>query len=419
VAEDASTIYFNPAGLTRLAGPNALGALSVVKPKIEFKNSASCSPYVGTGAGTSTCPLGTGGNLGHTFGGEGGDAGGAALVPAAYFSMETMPGRLWLGLGLNAPFGLTTEWDSGWMGRFHAVKSEVQTININPTVAWKINNAVSIGGGANAQRISAELSNAVSYRAVALATGVPAIIGATPAGSEGVATVKGDDWGWGWNAGVTIDPAPGTRVGISYRSSIKYRLEGDVTFADRPAALGVVPQVGDGNVVADIELPAMLSVALAQNVGSQVQLVADWTWTGWDKIQDLTVVRSSGSLSGQTLSSTPLRFKNTWRAGLGVNFQVNPAWKLRGGVVIDKTPVRDEFRTPRLPDNSRTWIAAGAQWAFAPNAALDFGYAHIFIKDGSSNLANQETATSAPRGSLVGTYKSSVDIASVQVRWAF
>jgi long-chain fatty acid transport protein len=417
-AEDASSIFYNPAGLSRLPGANAAGSVSLVKPKIDFNNSASCVPYLGVGAGTTTCPFGAGGNLGHVPGGNGGDAGSVAAVPAAYFSWAAT-NQLWLGLGINAPFGLTTEWDAGWIGRFQAIKSEVQTLNVNPTVAWKINNVVSVGAGVDAQRLSAELSNAVSYRAVALASGVGGLIAATPVGAEGVATVKGDDLGWGWNAGVTFDLSSATRLGIAYRSSIKYRLDGDVTFADRPAALAVVPQVADGKVVADIEMPATLSVALSQQVGAQVQLLADWTWTGWNSIQDLTIVRSSGPLSGQRLTSTPLRFKNTWRAGLGANFQVNPAWKLRGGLAYDRSPVSDEFRTPRLPDNDRTWIAVGAQWAFAPNAALDFGYAYILVKEGSSSLPNQETATSAPKGSLVGTYKSNVNILSAQLRWAF
>lgn len=418
-AEDASTIYFNPAGLTRLGGVQAVGALHLIRPEIEFKNSASCAPYVGAGVGTSACPLGASGNLGHAFGGSGGDAGDLAIVPNVYASWEVLPNRLWLGLGINAPFGLTTEWEADWVGRFHAIKSEVKTINVNPTLAWKINNVVSVGGGVSLQRLSAELSNAVSYRAVALATGNAGLIGATPAGAEGPAVVEGDDLGWGWNLGATFDFTPATRLGVSYRSKIDYTIEGDVRFGNRPAALGVVPQVADGSVTAEIELPPMFSIALAQQLGSQWQLLADWTWTGWDSIQDLAIVRSSGPLAGQTLTSTPLRFRNSWRAGLGLNWQLNPAWKLRAGVARDNTPVQDAFRTPRLPDADRTWLALGAQWAFAPNAVLDFGYVHILARDASSNLPNQETATAAPRGSLVGTYEANVNIVSAQLRWRF
>jgi long-chain fatty acid transport protein len=417
--EDASAIFFNPAALTRVPRTQVLGAIHLINPSTEFTDSASCAPYAGVGVGTSSCPLGRNGNLGHSPGGNGGDAGDLAVVPNAYASWELMPGQLWLGLGINAPFGLKTEWDSNWIGRFHAIKSEVQTININPTVAWKINNMVSVGGGANLQQLKAELSNAVSYRAVALASGVPALIGAVPAGSEGVATVEGDDWGWGWNAGVLFNFTPTTRLGLTYRSAIKYEIEGDVTFGSRPAALGAVPNVADGDVTADIKLPDTFSIALAQELSPGFELLADWTWTGWDSIQDLTIVRSSGSLSGQTLTTTPLRFENSWRLGIGANYQLNPAWKLRGGIAYDTTPVKDEFRTPRLPDADRTWLAAGAQWGFAPNAALDFGYAYIMVKDASSNLVNQETATSLPRGSLVGNYEGNVHILSAQLRWSF
>jgi long-chain fatty acid transport protein len=416
--EDASTVFFNAAGMTQVRGVQAVGALNLIKPDTKFKDSASCAPYLGAGAGTSTCPLGPGGNLGHATGGSGGDAGDLAFVPNAYLSWETLRDRMWLGVGLNVPFGLTTEWDSDWIGRFHAIKSEVKTININPSVAWKFG-MVSIGAGLNAQSLSAELSNAVSYRAVALASGNAGLIAGTPAGSEGVATVEGDDWGYGWNVGLLVNASPTTQIGLAYRSRISYELSGDVRFGNRPAVLSVVPQVADGDVTADIELPDTFSLAVSQKVGSQLQFVADWTRTGWDSIQDLTIVRSSGPLAGQTLASTPLRFRNTWRLGLGANWQLNPALKLRGGIAIDKGTARDQYRTPRLPDSDRTWLAFGAQWAFAPAAALDFGYAYIMLKDASSNLPNQETATSAPRGSLVGTYEANVHVLSAQVRWSF
>jgi long-chain fatty acid transport protein len=418
-AEDASAIYFNPAGLSRVPGRQVAGTLHLIKPESEFNNTGSCAPYVGAGVGTSTCPFGPNGNLGHVAGGNGGDAGDLAIVPNGYVSWELLSNQLWLGIGINVPFGLKTEWDSNWIGRFHAIKSEVQTINVNPTVAWKINNMFSIGAGINAQRLEAELSNAVSYRAVALATGIGGIIAGTPAGSEGMATVQGDDWGWGWNAGVMVNFSPATRLGVSYRSRVKYEIEGNATFDNRPAALAVVPQVGDGNIRADITLPDTLSVALAHQVNQQVQFLADWTWTGWDSIQDLNIVRTSGALSGQTLASTALRFKDSWRVGLGANYELNPAWTLRVGVAYDKTPVTDEFRTPRLPDTDRTWLAAGARWMFAPSATLDFGLAYLFMKDASSNLPNQETATSAPRGSLVGTYEASAWIMGAGVRWSF
>jgi long-chain fatty acid transport protein len=414
-AEDASTIYFNPAGLTRLPGRQAVGALSLIRPSTEFTNTASCAPYAGIGAGTATCPFGPNGNLGHFPGGNGGDASDWAFLPAAYLSWQVAP-SWWVGLGVNAPFGLKTEWDSTWVGRFHAIKSEVRSVNINPTVAWKINDVFSVGGGLNAMWFDAELTSAVSYRAVALATGIPGIVAGTPPGSEGVSTVKGDDWAVGWNLGATFDFGLAnrpTRVGIHYRSRIKFTLEGDASFANRPAALNAV--LPNGGIEADIKLPDTVSVALSHHFTPRWQVLADYTYTGWDTIQELRVVRTNGSL----LTSTPLGFINSWRVGIGTNYQVSDQWKLRAGFAYDKAPVQDAFRTPRLPDEDRYWLAGGAQWTLSKQWAFDFGLAYLFVNDASSLLRNQETTTSPPRGSLVGTYEADVWILSGQVRFSF
>ena len=418
-AEDASAIYFNPAGLTRLPRGQVVGALHLIKPSITFNNDGSCTPYVGTGVGTSTCPFGPHGNLGHVAGGDGGDAGDLSVVPNAYLSWEILPSTGWLGIGVNVPFGLQTEWEADWVGRFQAIKSVVETININPTVAWKINQVLSIGAGISAQRLDAELSQAVSYRAVALSTGIGAIIAGTPGGAEGVLNLSADDWAWGWNVGVMVHISPAIRLGLAYRSRLKFTVTGDATFGNRPAALSAVPNVADTNVEADITLPDTVSVAVAYQPHPQLQFLVDYTWTGWDAIQDVTVVRTSGPLHGQPLTNVALRFENSWRVGVGANYQLTPQWKLRGGIAFDTSPVQDAFRTPRLPDEDRTWLATGAQWAFAPYAALDFGLAYLFVKDASSRLVNQETATSIPRGSLVGNYEANVWILGAQMRWSF
>jgi long-chain fatty acid transport protein len=164
----------------------------------------------------------------------------------------------------------------------------------------------------------------------------------------------------------------------------------------------------------------MFSIALAQQIGQQWQIIADYTWTGWDSIQDLTIVRTStsaGGAAGTVLTSEPLNFKNSWRAGVGVNYQLNPQWKLRFGTAYDKTPVQDAFRSPRLPDEDRIWLAIGAQWQFSKQGALDFGFAHEFVDDASSSL----TSPAAPdlRGNLRGTYKADVNILGIQLKYSF
>lgn len=422
-AEDASTIYFNPAGLTRLPKRQIVAGFNYVRPSSTFSDGGSCAPYLGGTPGAASCPTGAGVvPLGHALGGGGGSASDYGLVPNLYASWELRPNQLWVGLGVNAPFGLKTNRDAGWIGRFHSTQSEAESININPTVAWKVNNAFSVGFGINAQHFRVKLGNAVSYRAAAVASGSTALIAAVPPGAEGTASINGDSWGWGWNAGVMFEPTATLRVGLAYRSTIKQRLKGDVRFDGRPAAFGAAAALADGDVEADVRLPDTWSLAVAWQAMPSLQLLADWTRTGWDSIQDLTVVRSSGTLTGQTLTSTALNLRNSQRFGLGANWQFNPAWKLRVGIAHDSSAARDEFRSPRLPDAGRMWYAIGAQWAPAPTMAVDVGFAYLRVDDAPSRLPNQENVTPLllPRGSLVGSYgDASVKIFGVQGRWSF
>jgi long-chain fatty acid transport protein len=163
-----------------------------------------------------------------------------------------------------------------------------------------------------------------------------------------------------------------------------------------------------------IQLPDTFSAAVAWE-GEKAEVLADWTWTGWSSIPSLDVVRENDT----PLSSVPLSFEDTWRAGLGFNYRFNESWMLRLGTAYDKAPVTDEFRTPRLPDTDRIWAAAGFQWTISKKAVVDVGYAHLFIDDASSNLPNQATPTSTPVGSLVGTYDAKVDILGAQITLQF
>ena len=401
-AQDASTIFFNPAGMTKLPGRNAVGALNAIKPSAKFTNT-----------GSTNAPLQP------TLGGNGGDAGDWAFVPNAYFSWQLNP-QLWVGLGLNAPFGLKTEYDTTWVGRFHAIESELKTINVNPSIAYKVSDTLSLGAGINYQRADATLSNAVNYSAAAFgAGGAPLLAAIGGPGQEGVAKVEGNDGAWGYNLGAMFDVTPNTRMGIAYRSAMKYTLTGDVKFSNRPAALaGGLP---DGPVRADIKLPAIASLNLFHRLNPKWDLLADVTWTDWSTLQSLDIYRTNGAL----LSTTPLRWKDTWRVGVGANYHHNDLWTFRFGTAYDQTPVPDADRTPRVPDQDRIWVALGAQYRMSRQLAIDVGYAHLFVRDASVNLCNAAQAAANPaacagKNNLVGTYNSNkVDIISAQARYAF
>ncbi len=418
-AEDAATIFTNPAGMSRLTNLQAVAAGSVICLQAKFSDNGSLPASL------------------QTLGGNGGDAGSCSVVPALYLASPI--NKQWsVGIGVNVPFGLKTEYDSDWIGRFQAVKSKIETINVNPAVSFKASDMVTIGGGANYQHLKAELTSRVNYAgAIGLAAQQAAAAGQIPvaaitpiltaySGAQSDAKITGNDGAWGWNIGVLVNIDPQTRFGASYRSTIKYDVSGSAEFSNPPVPAlpaSLVPVAGalanavngvlaNGDVKLSLKLPDTANVSIFRQINSKWDVMADLQYTGWSTVQNLTILRSTGAL----LSTTPENFRDTWRASIGANYHYSDQWMFRGGLAFDQSPVRDAQRTPRLPDNDRTWISFGAQYKFSPQLLLDAGYTYIFVKDPSMN---QNAGSTPTYGLISGTYKNNVNIVAAQVTYTF
>ncbi len=410
-AEDASTIWWNPAGMSYLSGGNFTLGGHIIKPTAEFENQGS----------RTLLPLPNGLPM---SGGNGGDAGGVALLPNLYYA-HRLTDRLSLGLGVNSPFGLTTDYDDGWVGRYHALKSALTIVNINPSVAWKINDSFSIGGGLNLQYAKAELSSAVDFSTICLARVGPATCAgaglAVPgnAARDGKATVDGDNWGYGFNLGFMWQIVPSTRLGVSYRSSVEQELEGDIKYENVPTLFTGIPQLNavfsNTSANAAVDLPETVSIGLHSQIDESWAIMGDLTWTKWSRFEELRVKFNNGAPDNVTTE----KWDDSFRIAIGASYKPASAWTLRAGLAYDQSPVPDEHRTPRIPDQDRTWLSFGANWKITQNASLDFGYAHIFVKDASINLSAAD-AENNTRGSLRGNYSNpSVDIISIQYNHRF
>lgn len=393
VAEDASTVFFNPAGMSRLKGMNVAFSVNAIKPTAKFDDKGSTLPTRIT-----------------AHGGDGGEAGDLAFVPAGYFTLP-LTADLSVGLGLGAPFGLKTEYNRNWVGRFHAVKSEIKTMNINPSLSYKVNDRLALGVGASYQRIEAELTSMFDYSQFLAVSDL-----------EGRVKVEGDDHAWGWNIGALFDLSDTMRLGLSYRSKIDYTLKGKASVVAPTHSNGVV-QAGinavtalaniNGRIKADVELPDVATLSVYQRLTDRWEMLGDVSWTGWSTLQELNIVRQS---DGTALTSETLKWRDTWRVAFGGSYLYTDTVKLKFGLAWDQSPVRDTSRLPRVPDDDRIWLSLGVQWKPTTGHVLDVGYTHIFVKDPK---INNDAGVAAAKGRLVGEYDASVDILGAQYSLSF
>ena len=418
-AEDAATVWSNPAGMARFSTIQIVAGLNIITPSIKFNDSGSLHAF--------NQPLG----------GTGGNAGSTNYVPNLYLVVP-INAQFAFGLGIGAPFGLVTEWDSGWLGRYQAIKSDVKTMNINPALSWRVVPNFSVGVGVDYQQIKATFTSNANYSAaLAQGAGQAAAAGLIPpsavapfvaatSGLDSNVNINGDDSAWGWNIGALWDITPDTRLGGHFRSSIKYDVSGNIGI-DNPTlpplgslapigaavSAGVNAQLASGGVTSSIEVPAIANVSIFSHISPKWDVMADAQWTQWSSIPELKFVRTG---PGAPLPATPENFKDVWRLSAGASYIMDDHWKFRGGVAWDESPVQNAERTPRLPDASRTWVSVGAQYTMSPNWKFDAGFTYIWANDASSN---QNEGSTNSNGLIAGNYKSSVTIFGVQAAYAF
>lgn len=415
IADDASTVFFNPAGMTRLSGTQIAIAGHIVDPTADFTNNGS-QDFLGN-------PL-SGGND---------DGGKTAFVPNFYYVTEIGDDSMF-GLGINVPFGLSTDYDDDWVGRYTATKSEVSTININPSFGTKATDKLSIGFGLSIQYIDATLENQLDSGAICVnlqvqggadtATAIANCQGlglpVADASVDSSQSLSGDDWTTGYNFGFLYQLDNESRVGFAYRSEIKHSLEGNVDFAMDPALSGIISAqsapidtlFSDTGIMAGVELPATASVSYYRDVNTRLAVMADVTWTEWSNFKELAIIFDNPVQGSSTI---PENWQNSWRYAIGMNYKANDTVTYRAGVAYDETPIRSaEDRTPRIPGNDRTWLSFGVGYNLSSDMSIDVGYSHLFV--GDTNMNN----TDASFGHTVtGEYDAEVDIFSVQGNFKF
>ncbi|MGJ7514915.1 OmpP1/FadL family transporter [Pseudomonas baetica] len=357
-ADDASTIYGNPAGMARLNGQQITGGMAAIDASSDISDTS------GRSSGTNK-----------------GDMVPFTSVPMGFYTNK-LNDEWAVGLGVYAPFGLITDYENGYQGRAFGSKSEVKVITFQPTISYAFNDKVSIGFGPTFNRISGTLESDIA-------------LPVRGTGDNNI-QIKGDDTAWGFNAGVLVQATDTTRVGLTYHSKVKYKLEGHTEVS---AGTNVPPQLlrsARYDASLKIETPESWDLSVTQDLNDAWKMYAGASWTRWSRLKDITVNNegvtplSGGALAPQIVGTIKedQNWHDTWAYAVGTSYQLNKQWVLRTGLTFDQSPTNNTDRSPRIPTGDRTIFSIGAGFSPTDDWTIDVAYSYLKEEDVTVNRSN-------------------------------
>lgn len=387
LASDASAVFFNPAGLAYQRGVNVLLGGTFIMPSTAFTSATPVRPEAKMNS--------------QTF-----------FPPNAYFTYNM--DDVTLGLGVFAPYGLGTEWQPAWDGRYSAVKTDLQALYINPSIGYRINDQWSIGAGVSFITGTATLNRKTRT--------FSSLVGPVPSASDGDITLDGTGSGFGFNLGVLYKPTKEFSIGVSYRSLAKVKYEGDAKFTNMQALTTWFPG-GTGSV--EIPMPTNLQGGLAYQVTPEFMISADLQFVGWSSFEKLTITLPNGPNGpGGALGTAPLQktqveienWKDSFIYRLGAEYTME-SFTLRAGFIYDGTPQITPSVEPRLPDANRTEFTLGAGFMLTDNVNVDVAYQFISSADRTGSFSDYLGTTLLAK--YTGTYTSTANLIGLNVGLAF
>lgn len=377
-ADDPSAIYFNPAAITELHGIQlSAGAVALMASAHQSNRGSSRTlPGAGPVGGPIVGPPPPGAVSGFPVTGTSGGNPFEKVIPVPSFYLTgQVTDRFWLGLGVNAPFGLKLTYDDGFFGRYDSLHTDLKTYNIQASAAYKLDDHVSIGGGLDVQYVKATLTNALpplSPLPLMVSPGpfspLPTVI-VPPV--DGLARLSGHDWTVGWNAGLFYTDGA-TNIGLSYRSGMRHRLSGTQTISGLQGPLAGAN--GEFAASAPLSLPDIVTVGFMHRMTPALRAMVSARWYNWSRFKGIAVTTATGT------SNKELDYRDSYSVSLGGEYDVSPVLTLRAGTMFDRTPTNPQLLTTRVPDGDRAWLSGGATWNISPALALNLSYAHNFIE---------------------------------------
>lgn len=384
-AENASALAANPAAMSEFDRTAFSLTGSYINPNIDVEGTSSLSAQ--TPAGDMTLYQGDASDS---------DVADAALVPAMYL-IQPLNDRWAVGLGIYSNYGLSTDYSEEFSASLFADKAEIMSVNINPSVSYRLNDRFSIGFGLNAVYADAEIG-----------TTTPGYFNDLPMvpvpGGANIGSLEGDDWGYGWNVGTLWKATDDTTLALTYRSEVALTLEGSMSS-------DLVAGYNQGGSL-DMDLPAIAEFAADHQLNDRWSLQFSAVWTQWSSFDKL----EANLDSGEVVHLKDENFSDTWKLALGATHKLNNQWTLRAGYAYDEGAVDGQWRSLSIPDTDRQWFTAGASYQWDKDISLDAGFAYI---KGRDTTVNESETLAGLNASFSGQQQADVQIMSLQLNYLF
>jgi long-chain fatty acid transport protein len=385
-ADDAATVFTNPAGMTRLDQPTMMMGAQPMYLHLNF------NPDSTTSAEARTLPGG--------WAADDGDSSGWMPAGGLYY-VHPVNDRLRLGISMNGYFGLSLDYEDDWVGRYYVQEATLQAAAIQPAIAWRVNDWLSVGAGVAA--LYGILDEQIAVNNIA------------PNLPDGKLKLKDEEWAAQFNLGVLIEPQKGTRFGLTYLSAADLDFSDRVSFSGLgPGLLAVLGNRGLLNAKLDlgITMPQAVMFSAYHELTDRLALMANLGWQDWSQFGAVDVSISSANPKSLT---TDLDFKDTWHVALGAEYRLSDPWLLTGGVAYDSAMMDDDQVTPALPVSDTWRFALGTRYAWSPDVTLSGSYELAWSGDIDMTVDRGPLA-----GRVSGTYEDvSIHVLCLTVEWRF
>lgn len=395
--QDASALFYNPANVTSLPSLEVTlgGYLAFARARLDDRGTEVRTPGAALGGSGPT----------RVTGSDGGNPLGTTPLAGLALALPLRDERTWLGFSASVPFGIDSDYDRGWFGRYSATRTDLRVMDFNPTLGFKLGETLCFGASVTLRHTRADfqsdLPDPLAPEGPSLAT-------------DGAVSIEGDDWDVGYALGLRYEPVEGTLLGVAYRSGTRADLEGRARFAGLRGPLAI--RNGKLDASTRFGLPDIVLVGASHALTSDLTLLAQVNGFDWSDFDAVKIVLEDGSRIVR-----PQGYHDSWSAALGAEYRWSEALLLRAGVQLDKTPVDDSLRGARTPDDDRVRLAAGFTYDLSPNVRIDVSYAHVFVRDSDVDRTDRVFA-GTPVEAQVQTRaetEASADILGVALRYTF